>query len=109
MGVVIAMMGWLVLIGSLPGSGWKEELPEEGELLTVTGRVYDVQVKQIYDTGQLWIYTDSIKVQSIDASPAEADISYHMICITDSGERPLIGSRIQVTGQFEPFSTATNP
>ena len=109
MGVVIAMMGWLVLIGSLPGSGWKEELPEEGELLTVTGRVYDVQVKQIYDTGQLWIYMDSIKVQSIDASPAEADISYHMICITDSGERPLIGSRIQVTGQFEPFSTATNP
>ena len=109
MGVVIAMMAGLVLTGSLPGAGWEKELPEEGEQLTVSGRVYDVQTRQIYDTTQLWIYMDSITVHSIDASLVEADISYHMICITDSGERPLIGSRIQVAGQFELFSNATNP
>lgn len=108
MGVVIAIMGWLALVGSLPGAGWEDEPPEAAELL-LSGRVYDVQTKQIYDTSQLWIYMDSITVHSMNASLVEADISYHMICITDSGQRPPIGSRIQITGQFEPFSNATNP
>ena len=108
MGVVIAMMGWLALVGSLPGAGWEDKPPEAAEML-LSGRVYDVQTKQIYESSQLWIYMDSITVHSMNASIVEAEISYHMICITDSGQRPPIGSRIQVTGQFEPFSNATNP
>ena len=109
MGVVIAMMAWLALFSSLPGAGGQAELPDEGDLLMLTGRVCRAETRQIYETSQLWIYLDSITIQSINASDVEADISYQMICITDTGNRPPIGSRIRITGQFEPFSHSNNP
>ena len=103
------MMGWIVISGAPPGRKADWNLLSGGEELVLTGRVYDVQERQAYGTTQLWIYLDSILIQQYHTSVVEADISYHLICQTVSAERPPIGSRIQVTGQFEPFSQARNP
>ena len=73
-----------------------------GEIVTLTGRVYDVQERDSYGTTRLWIYLDSIIFQ-------ETVVSYHLICQTENAYRPRVGSRIRVTGQFETFSQATNP
>ncbi len=80
----------------------KSEGMISGEMVTLTGRVYDVQERDSYGTTRLWIYLDSIIFQ-------ETVKSYHLICQTDNGYRPRLGSRIRVTGQFETFSQATNP
>ena len=107
--VAVIMMGWMVLSGSPPGveTDWDGLLG--GEELILTGRVYDVQERQSYGTVQLWIYLDSIEIQKYHATNVGADISYHMICLVASEDRPLIGSRIQVAGQFDTFSQARNP
>lgn len=107
--LAVIMMGWMVLSDAFPGGEAGVPWLSRGDNLTVTGRVYDVQVKQVYDTTQLWIYIDSVTILQGTASAAEADISYHLICQTSSESRPLIGSRIEVTGQFDTFSTARNP
>ncbi len=100
----IVMMGRLLWGDSPP----KKDFPA-GEALTLTGRVYDVQERDGYDAGQLWIYVNSVTIQQQGSSRMEADLSYHLICQTDDSFRPRMGSLIQVTGQFEPFSHATNP
>ena len=104
----VVMMGWIVLSSSPPeGQKWENLFGEEEVVLT--GRVYDVQERQSYGTTRLWIYLDSIVIQQYQASCVEADISDHMICQIADEKRPLIGSRIQVTGQFDTFSQARNP
>ncbi len=86
----IVMMGLLVWYAPGPLEGLTE-----GEAVTLTGRVYDVQERDSYGTTRLWIYLD---VES-----------YHLICQTGNKYRPRLGSLIQVTGQFKNFSHATNP
>ncbi len=93
----IVMMGWLVWYDPGPLEGLIQ-----GEAVTLTGRVYDVQERDSYGATRLWIYLDSITVK-------ETVVSYHLICQTGNEYRPRLGSRIQVTGQFEKFSHATNP
>lgn len=107
----IVMMGWLAWHGSGGMNSGDMALDGliQGETVTLTGHVYDVQEHISYGTSRLWIYLDSIIIEKQDASEKEAVVSYHIICQTDSEYRPRLGSRIRVTGQFEPFSQATNP
>ncbi len=92
-----ALVTALVLMGLLMcGDSPPRELFPDGEDLTLTGRVYDVQQRDGYGTRQLWIYLD-------------VNLSYHLICQTDDSYRPRMGSLVQVTGQFESFSHGTNP
>ncbi len=98
----IVMMVWLGWCDTGRGLDEKPEGMISGEMVTLTGRVYDVQERDNYGTTRLWIYLDSIIVQ-------ETVKSYHLICQTDNAYRPRLGSRIRVTGQFETFSQATNP
>ena len=123
----IVMMGWLVWCdsGAYMGFGGKnrdesasdESISDEsafgglvhGEVVTLTGRVYDVQERDSFGTIRLWIYLDSIIFKQQDDSLEETVVSYHLICQTGNEYRPRLGSRIRVTGQFETFSQATNP
>lgn len=129
LGIVIAMLLWSWLSGLSPGmlkkdslfpdmggltgeaspDNGKEGTVEDGDELTITGRVFQVEQRQSYGSSQLWIYLDSITIQEQNASVVEADISYHMICQTLQTQRPRLGSRVQMTGQFQTFTHATNP
>lgn len=83
----------------------------QGEELTVTGRVYRLETRSVYEQETLQIYLDSISILRQDSSGVlqESRISNSLICETLSGDRPMLGSTLQLTGQFSYFSTATNP
>lgn len=126
LGTVIVMLIWSGLSGQSPGilglsslfegGRQREEADlydgtavEDGDELTLTGRVYQVQQHQSGESSQLWIYLDSITIQEKNASVLEADYSYHLICQTLQTQRPRLGSRVQMTGQFDTFTQAANP
>ena len=123
----IVMMGWLGWCDLGAHKAFERETSDEctsdeegskedalgtlvqGQAITLTGRVYDVQERESFGTTQLWIYLDSITFLQQDDSEEETVVSYHLICQTGDEYRPRLGSRIRVTGQFETFSQATNP
>lgn len=81
-----------------PGSGVlchaQGNAVKEGELLTVTGRVYQIEDRTSYGRQYKCIYLDS---------------NYqNLICEVETEERPRMGSLLQVKGQFSYFSQATN-
>lgn len=100
----IVLMGLSVFYSSPPGETFRE-----GECITLSGRVIDVAKQKVYDTDRLLVYIDSVNLISDLASGEEAKFSYKLICQTEDGYRPRLGSRIRVTGQFQNFSQASNP
>lgn len=114
--MAIVMLVWLMLADCrgieppwMEEKDWNKSLPPDGTQVSVTGRVYRMEERQSFGINRLWIYLDSITFHQQDASGKEADVSYHLICITDEQESPRMGSVLKVSGQFELFTQATNP
>lgn len=84
---------------------------EEGETLTVTGRVYQIGTRESYGRERLLIYLDSISIlrQNTSKQEVSSSLSYHLICEVEESNRPLIGSFLKTEGQFTYFSHASNP
>lgn len=102
------MLVWL----SLPDTQYHSETvesPIDGTLVSAVGRVYRIEQRQSYGTSQLWIYLDSVSVITQQGTLNASDVSYHLLCVTDTSVRPPMGSRITVAGQIQYFSQATNP
>ena len=83
----------------------------EGEELTVTGRVYRLETRSGYGREILQIYLDSVSIQREKPSGVvqAIPISYSLICETQTDMSPLLGSVVQMAGNFSYFSHATNP
>ncbi|MDE7224398.1 MAG: ComEC family competence protein, partial [Acetatifactor sp.] len=113
---------------------WEPQLPAEweGQLLTVTGQVYEKEVRTLYGQEVLFLYLKSVTVSSDTESGDDESIPYiseqiikdRLICqlavdqAACSGasagsavpeQQIALGSRVAVQGRLELYTHATNP
>lgn len=98
-------------------AGWAEAVPygcistselSAAEELLITGQVYQKNETSIYLKSAIFIETDA-SGQSTADSQQEIPIQENVICETENAEEIPLGSYVAVTGQFFPYSRATNP
>lgn len=104
--LVAAAALWLSLY-ELPKRAERQALSElsaDGEVITVTGRVYQKNSNEFRIQS-----VKQSKISSAAASRQTIPINDNLICETKTLTNIPLGSMVQVQGDFEPFSKATNP
>lgn len=84
------------------------QTPQEKEFVLVTGRVYRTEARESYGREMLNIYLDSVMILEKSSSPVKISYPWDLVCETSQSQRPLLGSKITITGQISYAKAATN-
>lgn len=82
--------------------------PQENEYVKVSGRVYRTETRESYGREMLVIYLNSVIILERDSSLVNVSYPSDLICESTQINRPLLGSKITITGQISYYAAATN-
>lgn len=84
------------------------QTPQENEYVKVSGHVYRTETRESYGREMLVFYLNSVIILERDSSPVNISYPSDLICESTQTNRPLLGSKITITGQISYYAAATN-
>ena len=81
----------------------------EGDHITVTGQIYQKEIRTSYNREIVILYLKSVSIQKINQSDVNIQYSSYLICEMSGDDMPAVGSNVQISGQAYFHTAATNP